>query len=243
MQTPFWLPTSPVAFPPTELALEEPNGLLAVGGNLTAEWLLQAYSLGIFPWYSEEDPILWWTPSPRAVLWVDKIKVRRSLKKVIRQQKFTVTLDQDFSRVIQHCAQTPRSGQDGTWILPEMQQAYIDLHHKGHAHSVEVWREDQLVGGLYGMHLGRVFFGESMFSLEADASKIALVALCAQLKAWGFRMIDVQMETPHLISMGAELISRKVFEQTLKHDTQLECQARKWQLNVDWQQAYFKTNG
>ncbi len=235
---PFWLDTEPVVFPPTHYALAQPDGLLAIGGDLTPEWLLTAYSKGIFPWFNEDDPILWWTPNPRSVLFIDSLKVRRSLVKTIRKQQFTVTLDQAFSDVMRQCAETPRPGQDGTWISDEMLQAYSRLHQSGHAHSVEVWHQDQLVGGLYGVAIGKVFFGESMFAKMNDASKVALVALCQQLKAWGFRIIDTQMETDHLKSLGARLISREHFESLLREDTAKSFPARKWQFDQAWDRTF-----
>lgn len=235
---PFWLDSKPVVFPPTHLAMTEPDGLLAVGGDLTPEWLLNAYHKGIFPWFNEDDPILWWTPNPRSVLFVDSLKVRRSLIKTIRKQQFTVTLDQQFEDVMHQCANIERHDQDGTWISEEMLSAYTQLHKSGHAHSVEVWKDNQLVGGLYGVAIGKVFFGESMFSKVPDASKIALVALCQQLKAWGFRIIDTQMETAHLRSLGATLISREYFESILKQETHKDFAPKPWTLEVDWQAPF-----
>jgi len=235
---PFWLDPNPVAFPPTYLALTEPDGLLAVGGDLTPEWLLMAYHKGIFPWFNEEDPILWWTPNPRSVLFLDKLKVHRSLVKTIRKQRFNVTLDMDFLAVIHQRATTPRRGQDGTWISDPMIQAYHQLYQKGYAHSVEVWQSGHLVGGLYGVAIGKMFFGESMFAHQTDASKIALIALCQQLQAWGFLIIDTQIETAHLKSLGAKLISREHFETLLHQQTQLTFPPRHWQMEVDWQAPF-----
>lgn len=238
MQQPFWLDPYPVLFPPTKLALKDPDGLLAVGGALTPEWLLMAYSLGIFPWFNPDEPICWWTPNPRSILYVDQVKVRRSLIKTIRKQHFTVTLDTQFQNIIENCAKSPRPGQDGTWITEEMLEAYCQLHEKGYAHSVEVWSNDKLVGGLYGVAMGKVFFGESMFAYQSDASKIALVALSEQLIAWGFRMIDTQVETEHLKSMGAQLVDRAFFETILQQDTQKTFPPLKWQFDIDWQAPY-----
>ena len=238
IQQPFWLDTKPVTFPPTHLAMTDPDGLLAVGGALTPEWLLNAYHKGIFPWFNENEPILWWTPNPRSVLFIDSLKVRRSLAKTIRKGHLQVTIDQAFVEVIQHCADIPRDDQDGTWITNDMFQAYEQLHRKGDAHSVEVWQDGELVGGLYGVAIGKVFFGESMFSKANDASKIALVALCQQLKHWGFRMIDTQVETAHLKSLGAKLISREQFETILEEDTQKVPPSQDWQLDVDWRAPY-----
>lgn len=237
MKPPFWLEPTPVIFPPTELAMTDPNGLLAVGGALTPEWLLSAYSKGIFPWYNEDEPILWWSPSPRCVLATQQVKIRRSLKKVIRQNQFQVTLDTAFQQVMTACAQQPRKGQDGTWINANMIAAYTQLHQKGHAHSVEVWHQNKLVGGLYGMAIGKMFYGESMFSQMTDSSKIALVALCMQLNSWGFKLIDSQVETDHLVSMGAQNISRTEFEAHLKTATRQAFVKPVWTFDLDWQAA------
>lgn len=238
IQQPFWLDTKPVAFPPTHLAMTDPDGLLAIGGDLTPEWLLNAYHKGIFPWFNENEPILWWTPNPRSVLFIDSLKVRRSLVKTIRKGHFQVTLDQAFAEVVQNCADIPRDDQDGTWITNDMFNAYQQLHETGHAHSVEVWQDGDLVGGLYGVAIGQVFFGESMFSKQSDASKIALVALCQQLKDWGFRMIDTQVETAHLKSLGAKLISREHFEGILEEDTQKSQPSTQWQMEIDWRRPF-----
>lgn len=205
---------APSAFPPVELAMQEPNGLLARGGDLSVERLLDAYRHGIFPWFNPGEPILWWSPDPRMVLFPEEIHVSRSLAKRIRHANFDVRFDTAFGGVMQACAEARRSRQGhyaGTWISPEMVAAYTQLHCEGYAHSVEVWANEVLVGGLYGVSIGRMFFGESMFSREPDASKIALVYLCRQLQRWGFGMVDCQMETPHLTSMGARLIPRSEF--------------------------------
>ena len=202
-------------FPPTEQALEEPNGLLAVGGDLSPERLLAAYRRGIFPWFDESQPVLWWTPNPRAVLFPERIHISRSLQKRLRRGEFTTGCDRQFQQVMAHCAQVPRDGQSGTWITPDMSEAYYRLHQQGVAHSVEVYKDGELAGGLYGLAIGRVFFGESMFSLCRDASKVALVALARQLQAWGFTLIDCQVSNPHLFSMGAEEISRQRFNSLL----------------------------
>ena len=240
-QSPFWLETTPVTFPPTHLALSDPNGLLAIGGNLTPEWLLHAYSKGIFPWFNPEEPILWWSPNPRSVLFLDDLKIKRSLRKTIqkwhKQPDFSVTLDQDFVGVMQACSCAPRKDQTGTWITPAMLTAYTKLHQSGHAHSVEVWQDGQLVGGLYGIAIGKMFFGESMFSNVTDGSKVALVALSMQLKAWGFTLIDTQVETPHLNTLGASQIKRTEFETLIGQQINLSFPAQKWQLSIDWVQA------
>lgn len=233
---PFWLDPFPVIFPPTHIAMTDPNGLLAVGGDLTPEWLLLAYSKGLFPWFNEDDPILWWTPNPRAVLMISDLKVSRSLKKTLRKCSFKVTLDKAFTQVIQACSNVPRPGQEGTWITEDMLTAYETLHQKGHAHSVEVWQNDELIGGLYGVAIGKVFFGESMFSKRTDASKVALVALCRQLNAWGFKMIDAQVPSEHMTSLGASEIPREQFEAQLLTDSQKPFPAQKWQFDIDWEQ-------
>lgn len=235
--TPFWLDQKPVAFPPSNLALEEPDGLLAVGGDLTPEWLLQAYSCGIFPWFNPGEPILWWTPNPRSVLFIEQLKIKRSLRKTIQKlqqsDSISITLDQDFKGVMQACAEMPREGQEGTWITDEMINAYDSLHQSGHAHSVEVWHNGELVGGLYGVAIGKMFFGESMFSKMTDSSKIALVALAMQLKEWGFELIDTQVETPHLNSLGACRISRNQFEDLISQQMRLSFKSQKWQFSID----------
>jgi leucyl/phenylalanyl-tRNA--protein transferase len=197
-------------FPPANLA--SPEGLLAIGGDLRAERLLEAYRHGIFPWYNEGQPILWWSPDPRAVLFPDKLKVSRSLRKTIRHGDFALTLDTSFREVVQACAAPrPQHPLGGTWITPEMLEAYARLHELGYAHSVESWREGKLVGGLYGVALGGAFFGESMFARATDASKVALVYLVRQLRVWGFQVIDCQLPSRHLFSLGAEEIRRRDF--------------------------------
>jgi leucyl/phenylalanyl-tRNA--protein transferase len=201
-------------FPPLYKALRHPNGLLAAGGDLSAARLLAAYRQGIFPWYSEGDPILWWSPDPRMVLFPEEIRVSRSLAKVLRNRAYEIRFDSAFEEVIAGCA-APRADQPGTWITQEMREAYVHMHRLGHAHSAETWIEGRLAGGLYGMALGAVFFGESMFSRERDASKIALVALARHLLASGFRLIDCQMHTEHLASLGARAITRRRFSQLL----------------------------
>jgi len=205
-----WLgPDSP--FPPAAAALAEPNGLLAAGGDLSPPRILAAYRRGIFPWFSPGEPILWWSPDPRMVLFPAEIRISRSLARTLRKGNYQVRLDTAFAKVIAACATTPRPGQAGTWITTGMQAAYRKLHELGHAHSVEVFMDGQLAGGLYGMALGRAFFGESMFALRRDASKIALAHLCAHLQGHGFGIIDCQMETAHLASLGARPIPRRDF--------------------------------
>ncbi|HYY24635.1 MAG TPA: leucyl/phenylalanyl-tRNA--protein transferase [Candidatus Udaeobacter sp.] len=210
-----------LVFPPPEYA--DPSGLLAVGGDLSSERLLEAYRLGIFPWYSEDQPILWWSPDPRLIVEFEDFKVSRSLRRTLKKRIFQVTFDRAFEQVIRACASVPREGQSGTWITREMQEAYINLHVLGYAHSVETWFEGRLVGGLYGISLGKAFFGESMFHRKTDASKVALATLVEKLKVWGFHLIDAQMTTDHMISLGAKEVSRRVFlkrlHSALRHPT------------------------
>lgn len=205
-----WLPED-AAFPRLETALTEPNGLLAAGGDLSPRRMIAAYRRGIFPWYSAGEPILWWSPDPRMVLFPEEFRVSRSLAKTLRNSKYEVRLDSVFGDIVHACAGKPRAGQSGTWITPEMQTAYCELHLLGYAHSVETWIDDKLAGGLYGVAIGRAFYGESMFSDARDASKIALAHLCAHLKRRGFGIIDCQMETTHLASLGARPIPRRDF--------------------------------
>lgn len=197
-------------FPPVETALREPNGLLAMGGDLSPARLLDAYRHGIFPWFNPGDPILWWSPDPRMVLVPGEMRVTRSLAKRLRNAGFEVRVDTAFAEVMRACA-APREGEPGTWISPAMVAAYSRLFDAGYAHSVETWHDGRLVGGLYGVAIGRMFYGESMFSREPDASKVALVRLARQLQQWGFGLIDCQMETPHLVSLGARTMPRAAF--------------------------------
>ena len=201
---------SPDAFPPVDNALREPDGLLAAGGDLSQTRLIAAYRRGIFPWYSQGQPILWWCPDPRAILLPREFKLSRSLAKTIRNRGFETRVDTAFAEVIQSCGSSAIRP-DGTWLSPEMQAAYQVMHELGYGHSVETWYQGRLVGGLYGVAIGRVFFGESMFSTERDASKVALSRLCSELIERGFEMIDCQMATPHLMSLGAQLIPRAEF--------------------------------
>src|SRR6185503_3183216 len=203
-------------FPPVGSALRAPNGLLAAGGDLSPARLLAAYSEGIFPWFGEDDPILWWSPDPRMVLYAREVHVSRSLNKVIRANRFRVTLDAAFPAVVRACAEARRD-HEGTWITPAMEGAYVRLAELGHAHSVEVWQGDALVGGLYGVAVGKMFFGESMFTRVSDASKVALVRLARQLEAWGMPMIDCQMSTQHLASLGARDIPRTDFADEVRY--------------------------
>jgi leucyl/phenylalanyl-tRNA---protein transferase len=224
-------------FPDVELALAEPEGLLAFGGDLRPERILAAYRRGIFPWYQDDQPILWWSPDPRTVLFPEQTHISRSMRKLLRSNTFSVRMDTDFAGVMQGCAEiTDR--RDGTWITPAMQTAYCKLHELGYAHSIEVWRldeetgKDKLVGGLYGIALGAVFFGESMFSREKNASKVALIRLSQQLQRWGFVVIDCQVSNPHLHSMGASTIARSAFLDLLKQHTDrtLASNGRVWQV-------------
>jgi leucyl/phenylalanyl-tRNA--protein transferase len=231
-----WL-TDPSSFPPVEAALTDSGGLLAAGGALEPEWLMAAYRRGIFPWYGEGDPILWWSPDPRLILVPTEMKIHRSLLRVLRRRHFEVRIDTDFAAVIAACA-APREPGGGTWITPAMRAAYCRMFELGHAHSVECWRAGRLVGGLYGLAFGRVFFGESMFSRETDASKTALAHLTRILAARGFALIDCQMTTTHLMSMGAREIPRARFCAELDKWTNSDEAPRRWPadlaLAVDW---------
>jgi leucyl/phenylalanyl-tRNA--protein transferase len=208
-----WLEDNNYEFPPVEQALTEPDGLLAAGGLLSPEILLKAYRQGIFPWYSEGQPILWWSPDPRCVLFPKQLKISRSLRKTLNKKMFEVRQDTAFREVMLNCAR-PRKDDAGTWITREMLQAYCRMHELGYAHSVECWQNEKLVGGLYGMAIGSMFFGESMFSHSTDASKVALEYLCNTMKP---KLIDVQVYSKHMESLGAELIPRARFIQLLKN--------------------------
>jgi leucyl/phenylalanyl-tRNA---protein transferase len=216
-------------FPPTTNALSEPDGLLAVGGCLSTSRLLNAYRHGIFPWNSPEEPILWWSPDPRLVLFPDKLVVSRSLTKTLRKQKYGITFDRSFGEVVKACAQ-PRKEGLGTWITEGIFQAYNELHQLGYAHSAEAWLNGNLVGGMYGIAIGQVFFGESMFYSETDASKVAFVSLVEQLSAWGYQMIDCQVSTGHLRSFGAEEITRDYFEKLLNRYCNESPDSAAWQI-------------
>lgn len=205
-----------------QLIFPDPNyaddqGLLAIGGDLSIDRLLLAYYNGIFPWYSEGEPNLWWSPDPRMILLPENFKVSKSLKQTIQNRNFEVRFDSDFEQVIESCSKVPRFDQDGTWITKEMKEAYIKLYYEGYAHSVETYIDGTLAGGLYGLSLGKAFFGESMFYKKRDASKIALYCLVEKLKEWEFHFIDAQIETKHLVSLGAELIPRKKYLNILKN--------------------------
>lgn len=214
-------------FPPVETALHEPNGLLAMGGDLSVERLLDAYRHGIFPWFNPGEPILWWSPDPRMVLVPGEIRVTRSLAKRIRNGGYEVRVDTSFVDVMRACA-VPRERAGGTWISPTMVAAYTHLHQAGYAHSVETWHDNVLVGGLYGVAIGRMFYGESMFSREPDASKVALVRLARQLQRWDFGLIDCQMETAHLASLGAHPVPRAAFTARLMELVNLSNRPGPW---------------
>ena len=219
-------------FPPVDLALRDPNGLLAAGGDLSPSRLIDAYAKGIFPWFNEDDPVLWWSPDPRMVLPLDEVRISRSLRRTIRARTFRVTADTAFTRVMAGCAE-PRRDQQGTWITEDMTRAYARLFDLGYAHSIEAWIGDELAGGLYGVALGRMFFGESMFSRRSDASKVALVLLARQLARWRFQLIDCQMSTGHLASLGAREIDRAVFVRQVRQLVREPAVPSPWRLDED----------
>lgn len=209
--------TNKLFFPPVDTADE--NGLLAIGGDLSTERLLLAYRSGIFPWFNENEPICWWSPNPRFVLYPNELKVSSSMKTVLQNGKYRFTINRAFEHVIQNCKTVSRQGQDGTWISPAMQNAYITLHKLGYAHSAETWLNGKLAGGLYGIRLGNLFFGESMFSLHSNASKFAFIKYVQQLQKEHVQLIDCQLHTNHLESLGAKMIDRKLFAEILAADT------------------------
>ncbi len=217
-----------LVFPPVE---DAEDGLLAVGGDLSPERLVLAYSQGIFPWYEEGQPILWHSPDPRMVLRVEDLQVARSLRKTIRKRPFEVRLDTDFAGVIDACARTPRPGQRGTWITRGMRRAYLELHRRGLAHSIEAWREGRLVGGLYGVSLGGAFFGESMFAREPDASKVAFVRIVEQLRAWDIPLVDCQVHTDHLERFGAAEWPRAAYLRALRAALTKPTRQGRWSLD------------
>jgi leucyl/phenylalanyl-tRNA--protein transferase len=221
-------------FPPTAQALQAPNGLLAWGGDLAPKRLLRAYREGIFPWYSEGQPVLWWSPAPRCVIFPDRVHLSRRTRRRYNQGGFQLTADTAFDRVVAACAE-PRAHEPGTWITPAMREAYVRLFEGGHAHSVEVWTGDALVGGIYGLAIGSVFFGESMFSRQVDASKVALIALCRHLQAQGFGLLDCQVGNPHLFRMGADQLTRADFERFLERLTEDERKTGLWTHEVHWE--------
>lgn len=222
-------------FPPVEQALRDPDGLLAFGGDLSPRRLLMAYRAGVFPWYNQGQPILWWSPDPRSVLFPERLKISRSLRKTLRNTEYEVSLDTAFAEVIAACA-APRDEDGGTWITEDMQRAYLHLHELGHAHSVECRHDGELSGGLYGIAIGGVFFGESMFSRRRDASKIAFAHLVKQLMAWDFRLIDCQVHNAHLQSLGAECIARTEFTRLLGEFRDLPGRGGQWRFDTafDW---------
>ena len=219
--------SDPSYFPDPRTALTEPPGLLAAGGDLSMERLLAAYGQGIFPWYEQGQPILWWCPDPRAVLFPNELKISRSLKRKVRQGGFFASVDQDFCTVVESCARRDRD--EGTWITRDMSRAYSELHEHGYAHSIEIWREGEIVGGLYGVAIGKVFFGESMFSAVSDASKMALIHLLERLKRDDFGLIDCQVPSPHLASLGSRNISRDDFLAAVEKLTCDKQVPAKWQ--------------
>jgi leucyl/phenylalanyl-tRNA---protein transferase len=225
----FRLVDEPV-FPPPDYA--DPSGLLAVGGDLSNERLIEAYRVGIFPWYSDDQPILWWSPDPRLVLDLKDFKISRSLRKTLKKGVFQVTFDRAFEEVIQACAVVQRAAQNGTWITEEMREAYINLHGLGYAHSVESWFGGKLAGGLYGVSLGKSFFGESMFHLKTDASKVALATLVEKLKSWDFHFIDSQMTTEHMVRLGAKELPRRIFLKRLQSALRHPTRRGRWRIDA-----------
>lgn len=224
---PVYALTDELLFPPPHLAT--PDGLLAVGGDLSVDRLLLAYSKGIFPWYSEGDPILWWSPEPRVLLFPDEFKMSRSFRQVVNSGRFEIRFDTAFRAVITACAETRGPGREETWITDEMLEAYCALHDAGFAHSVEAWREDELAGGLYGVSLGAAFFGESMFTRQSNASKVAMAALVDRARAWDFRFIDCQMKTEHLMRLGAQELPRRDFLVRLGESLRQPTRRGSWQ--------------
>lgn len=226
----YWIEPDSAAdnFPPATAALSQPDGLLCFGGDLSAQRLLCAYERGIFPWYSEGQPIMWWSPSPRCVIYPHEVKISRSLKKTMRNGGYDFSMDNAFTEVVAACA-APRDADGGTWITQDMQNAYTHLHQLGHAHSTEVWKDGVLVGGLYGIAMGRIFFGESMFSTERDTSKIALVCMTHRLRQHGFQLIDSQVTSAHMLSLGAREIERTTFLSTLNKYCHVENAIHLWQ--------------
>ncbi len=234
------LATDPDApFPDPHSALREPDGLLAFGGDLSPARLINAYRHGIFPWYSEGQPILWWSPDPRMVFRSDGVHLSRRFRRELRALDWTIRADTAFDRVVLNCAHSPRAGQHGTWITPAMRAAYGELHRLGHAHAIEVWDGALLVGGLYGVAIGRMFFAESMFSAVSGGSKIALAALAAMLREWGWPLFDAQVESPHLVAMGAKTLPRNDFLKVVALQTTLVAEIGPWaqavgKRGIDW---------
>lgn len=227
-----WLDLDQLWFPPAEDALSDPDGLLALGGDLSPERLQLAYRSGIFPWYSDDQPILWWSPDPRCVLFPSEVHISRSLRRTLNRGCYRVTADQAFGRVIRLCAGTRA---EGTWITDDMIASYSELHHQGIAHSIEVWNaKGELAGGMYGLAVGRCFFGESMFSLEPNASKIVMVHLANQLREWDYYIMDCQVESPHLLTMGARTITRQNFLSILTTHTDKKPKHDDWAFHWQW---------
>ena len=237
-----WLdPSNPdVPFPDVEQALANPEGLLAAGGDLSSRRLLRAYSQGIFPWYENGQPILWWSPNPRGVLYSHKLRISTSLRKTLRKHQWTVTFDGDFKKTVAACA-APRSYARGTWITNEMTEAYTTLHQQGHAHSVELWDyQERIIGGIFGVLIGKMFFGESMFSFQTNASKVALVYLVTHLHYWGFPILDCQLPSAHLASLGADTISRTKYIKTIRPLCKESFSNFKWRQNESLDVANWK---
>ena len=230
----FWLSEDEITFPPAHLA--NPDGILAIGGDLSTDRLLLAYQKGLFPWFNPEDPILWWSPDPRFVLYPDELKIAKSMRPYFNQKKFDFSFDQDFEQIIRSCQQQWRKGQEGgTWISDAMIQAYLQLHKKGYAHSVEVWQDGELVGGLYGVSIGKVFFGESMFSRVSNASKAGFITLVKILERMGFWLIDCQQETRHLRSLGGRAIPREEFLNYMRKNESEQSLVGYWtDLSMEW---------
>ncbi|MBN7769412.1 leucyl/phenylalanyl-tRNA--protein transferase [Marinobacter daepoensis] len=227
-----WLDPDQLWFPPAEDALVDPDGLLALGGDLSPERLMLAYRNGIFPWFSDDQPILWWSPNPRCVLYPSRIHVSRSLRRTLNQHRFHVSADRCFGRIIRLCASTRA---EGTWITDDMMAAYGELHKRGVAHSIEVWNHNhELAGGMYGLAIGRCFFGESMFSLETNASKVLMVHLANQLEEWGYQIMDCQVESSHLLTMGAKTIPRAEFLSILRACIDRKPDQSDWNLSWRW---------
>lgn len=222
----YWLPDDEIVFPAPDLANED--GILALGGDLSPQRLILAYQHGIFPWFNEDDPIIWWSPDPRFVLYPQNLKISKSMRQVLRRNIFQITYDTDFQAVLWNCQNIKREGQGGTWITDEMFDAYLTLHEIGLAHSVEVWQNKELVGGLYGISLGKCFFGESMFAKVSNASKAGFITFVQNLASLGFDLIDCQTETAHLRSLGADFVSRADFLKYLKQNNQQETWVGKW---------------
>ncbi len=227
-----WLETGSHWFPDPETALDDPDGLLAVGGDLHPDRVRRAYENGIFPWFSDDQPILWWSPNPRCVLFPERVHIARSLRRTLNSGRFRVSIDQAFEEVIHYCAAVR---EEGTWITEDMAEAYIRLHQQGQAHSFEAWDADgNLAGGLYGVAIGRCFFGESMFSRQRDASKVVFVHVARQLEQWAYRLMDCQVENPHLMRLGSELIPRSRFLSIIRENVVRSPDQTRWRLDWHW---------